>query len=671
MTELIITEKPSAAAKIAESFEGAKLNTLNGVKYWVAGDIVVASAVGHLFGLKKTERFYPVFNLEWKPSYEHRGSSFQKPYFQTLKSLGKKASIFTVATDYDIEGEVIGLNIIRELFKLKDANRMKFSTLTKSELRKAYTNKSKHLNWGQASAGVVRHNLDWYYGINLSQILSSSISKTLNRYQPMSIGRVQGPTLAILAEREIEIQKFKPVPFWQIFANLWLNSQNFQASHEKSKFWKKSEAENIFKKIKNKDGRVVSIKKAKQKIPVPIPFDLTSLQVESFRVFKYSPSMTLKIAQRLYTNALISYPRTSSQKLPKSLGLRKIVQNLGRNSNYSGIASEVLKTRIVPNEGRKLDPAHPSIYPTGELPKKLDVAERRVYDLIVRRFFSVFGTPGEREFTRVKMEIVGETFGFRGAVTTFQGWQTWYGPYVFRKELELPVLKVGQILKQNSELADKETQPPTRYNRASLVKLLEKEGLGTKSTRSQIIETLEKRRYIAGSPIEVTSFGLNVYGVFKKHASSVLSVKLTRKMDEAMKRVFDGKIKPSAVLSGAEKAVRELYAELKANSEKIGKALSKSFVETRRKQSILMPCHKCGGDLVIRVSRASKKRFIACNSYPKCKLTWPLPQRGVIKPTKQKCKDCNLAIRLMARTGRKPWFFCPNPDCVSKEKKDE
>ena len=173
MIELIISEKPSAAEKIAASFGKPTLKRLNGVKYWEVdnGRILIGSAVGHLFGLKKTERFYPVFNLEWQPSYSGRGASFQRPYFQTLKSLGKKADTVTVATDYDIEGEVIGLNIVRELLGFKDANRMKFSTLTVAELQDAYKNKAKTLNWGQANAGVVRHTLDWYYGINLSQII--------------------------------------------------------------------------------------------------------------------------------------------------------------------------------------------------------------------------------------------------------------------------------------------------------------------------------------------------------------------------------------------------------------------------------------------------------------------------------------------------------------------
>lgn len=670
MAELVIAEKPSAALKIAQSFGKYSKKVLHGVAYYKvpSENITIASAVGHLFGLKKVERLYPTFNLEWKPTYEtSKSSAFTKKYFMTLKSLGKRAKEYTIATDYDIEGEVIGLNIIRELFKKKDASRMKFSTLMPAELQRAYKEKSKSINWPQARAGIVRHNIDWFYGINLSYIVGSAVSKALNRYQPISIGRVQGPTLAILAERELEIQKFKPENFWQIFANLWLNSQKVQAVHERDKFWKKEEAEEIFYKVRNKDGAITDIKKAKQKVNVPFPFDLTSLQIEAYRVFRYPPAMTLRLAQSLYSNAYISYPRTSSQKLPFSLGLKVIVEKLAKQKNYTSIASQILRGNLKPNEGPKSDSAHPSIYPTGELPTKLIPQEAKLYDLIVKRFLSVFGEPGERESTRVNMSIQGETFLFSGIVTTKAGWQVIYAPYSKRKEVELPVLRIGQVLKQSTEFAEKETQPPPRYTHASLIKKLEKEGLGTKATRSSIIETLEKRNYTQGSPIAVTQFGMKIYDTFRKNAHEILSVELTRHLEAEMQKVFDGNMTPEKVLKDAELNVRKLYTQLKSNSDVIGASLSEEFEKTRKKQAELIPCPKCKkGMFVSRVSKKSRKRFMACNRYPDCKITWPLPQKGVITVTKKTCEDCG-NIKLQAKSAKKPWLFCPNPDCKSKE----
>ena len=190
MTELIITEKPKSAQKIAEALADGKplKKGEKGVYYYEItrgkNDIIVACAVGHLFGIAEKHKKglkYPVFDVEWQPLYEiNKDAAFSKKYFDTLKKLSKKADTFTVACDYDIEGSVIGMNIIKFICKQKDARRMKFSTLTKPDLVKAYENASKSLDWGQAIAGETRHNLDFYYGINLSRALIASIKKAGN-----------------------------------------------------------------------------------------------------------------------------------------------------------------------------------------------------------------------------------------------------------------------------------------------------------------------------------------------------------------------------------------------------------------------------------------------------------------------------------------------------------
>src|SRR3989338_852299 len=228
MYELIICEKPAAANKIAEALADGKAIKENyqGVPYYKLThgkkDIVVACAVGHLYGLSEKVKkgwIFPVFDIEWQPVSENsKGAAFTKKYLNTIKKLAKDANEFTVATDFDQEGEVIGLNIIRYLCKKKDANRMKFSTLTKDELRESYKNKSKHIEWGQAESGEARHFLDFYNGINYSRALTAAIKST-GAFKIMSTGRVQGPALKIIVDREREIRAFVPKPFWQIQLN--------------------------------------------------------------------------------------------------------------------------------------------------------------------------------------------------------------------------------------------------------------------------------------------------------------------------------------------------------------------------------------------------------------------------------------------------------------------
>ena len=230
--ELIITEKPQAAAKIADALDDKhspkKLNNAGISYYEVTKDkkkIYVGCAVGHLFTLKQIKSngsnsaSLPIFDIQWVPSFISRKGDFTKKYYDTLLKLAKNSSSLTVATDYDIEGEVIGLNIVKHLAGQQDASRMKFSTLTTNELIEAYNAKMPNINWGQALAGESRHYLDWYYGINLSRALMNAI-KTTGRFKIMSIGRVQGPALKLIVDKEKEINKFVSTPYWQILIDV-------------------------------------------------------------------------------------------------------------------------------------------------------------------------------------------------------------------------------------------------------------------------------------------------------------------------------------------------------------------------------------------------------------------------------------------------------------------
>jgi DNA topoisomerase I len=668
--QLIIAEKPSAAEKIASALGSAKKNKVGTVSWFEIPDkkICVASAVGHLFGLTSSKRGYPVFDVEWKPTFEtSKSAAYAKKYYSVLQKVAKKCNEFIVATDYDIEGEVIGLNIVRFLCKQKDAQRMKFSTLTKEDLIEAYKNRLKTLDWGQARAGETRHTLDWYYGINLSKAAMSAVSKSTNRFVKLSIGRVQGPALMLLAEREREIQKFNPVPYWQIFANIKLKTGVFEAIHFEDKFWEENKAKQIFKKVKDKPAKIAKIAKTKQNVLPPFPFDLTSLQIEAYRCFKISPKRTLSAAQDLYTSALISYPRTSSQKLPAKLGFRKILNNLIKNPKYSAIIKQVLKTSLKPNEGKKSDPAHPAIYPTGNFPKSLEGDTAKIYDLIVKRFFSVFGEPGERESTKVGWLIENEPFVMHGIITTKLGWQEWYKPYSDKKELEIPPLQIGEVYSEETRLNADETKPPKRYTPASVIKALEKENLGTKATRANIIEILRDRGYIQGTPIQVTELGLRVIDTFSKYASTILSKELTRKFEEEMEQIRNNKKKPESVLSDAKKIIIDICKNFDKNHENIGKLLGNAFIETQTKKNTLCTCLKCGkGDMRVLTSRKTRKRFLACSAYPKCKTCWGMPQKGSFSVLKTNCKCGTPYVNFYIRKGR-PWRLCLNPDCEYKE----
>lgn len=675
--ELIITEKPKAAQRIADALADGKVSKgkIGKVAYYKfkrgGKDVVVGCAVGHLFGLAEKNKgkwTYPVFDVEWKPIYEvNKGAMFAKKYIETLKKLSKNTDTYTVATDFDTEGSTIGLNIIRFICKQKDARRMKFSTLTKPDLVKAYENASPHLDWGQARAGETRHELDWYYGINLSRALTSAI-KSAGMFKILSSGRVQGPALKIIVEKEKEILAFKPKLYWQIELDGKVKKGLITAWHEAGKFWKKKEAQDIVKKVKGKDGFVKNVKKTRTEQSPPVPFDLTTLQTEAYRCFGITPKKTLDLAQEIYTSGLISYPRTSSQKLPKAIGYGKIITRISKQKHYSSLCKKLLtKKTLHPNQGKKTDPAHPAIFPTGLVPKDLGKRRQSIYDLIVKRFLACFAQPAVKENVVVKIEVNSEIFVAKGSVTTDKGWYVFYEPYVKAKDEELPQTKEKEkVTVKKVKLHEKQTQPPKRFTQASIIRELEKKNLGTKATRANIVDTLFKRGYVGGKAIEATKLGFATVKTLGKYSPKILDEKLTRHFEMEMERVRENKKKPKEVLEEAKDLLENILKEFKEKEEKIGKGLLEATIETRKKESLVGDCPVCEeGELNLR--RGKFGRFIACSKYPDCKTTFSIPNTGLVKTSEEKCKECEHPLILMIRKAKKPQQVCINPDCPSKK----
>lgn len=658
---LIITEKPQAADKIANALGSARKISGFGVPYYeVSRDgekIVVAAAAGHLFTLvQKTRGQTPVFDLEWKPSYEKK-AAFTKKFYDVLKKLCRNAKSFIVATDYDVEGEVIGWNILRFICGQEDAKRMKYSTLTSSELNQAYENLMPSLNWGQAIAGETRHYLDWMYGINLSRALMESIKKA-GSFKIMSIGRVQGPALRLVVDKELEINAFKPSPFWQVF--IWID--DVQLKYIKD-ITDKKELEK-FNGLKGKTADVKTITREENILP-PAPFDLTTLQTEAYKFFKINPARTLQIAQRLYLAGLISYPRTSSQKIPQSIMHRKIIEKL--KSKF-----EIVKyvAREKPVEGSKSDPAHPSIYPTGEY-EELYGEDKKIYELIVKRFISCFCSDALVENKTIAAAINKLKFFVKGLQIKEKGWMNVYTAYL--QEKKLPDMN-GPAKIEKLRQEEKMTQPPKRYTPASLISELSKKNLGTKSTRAAIIETLYNRGYIREQSIEATPLGISLISTLEKHSPIIIDEKLTRRFEKGMNDIQTTKKnlqeKEKQVIEEAKKVITEISKEFKISEDKVGKELveaNNNLREEEKEKNKLVLCPVCKkGQLAITFSRKTKKKFVACDKYPECKTTFSLPQNGLIKKTGKQC-ECGFPLLMLIRKGRRPWTFCFNPNCKTRQ----
>jgi len=648
MYELIISEKPQAAEKIAKALADGSPRKVreSGVNYFAlkhkGKEIRIASAVGHLYilGEKGGESWkYPVFDTEWKPIFKvNKAAGYTADYIRAIMELGKNADEVTVAADFDIEGEVIGLNIIRFALGRKDAARMKFSTLTKDELVKSYENKLPTLEWGQAYAGETRHTLDWFYGINLSRAFTQAIKVGTNQFKVLSSGRVQAPSLHFLAERERKIEAFNPETFWEIYLDGNSEGINFQAKYIGDKIFEEDKVKEILEKTKGKDGKVQDIVSRKFKQSTPTPFDLTSLQMEANNMFSFTPKRTLEIAQKLYIEGVTSYPRTSSQKLPKELEFKKILEKLKQQPLLKDKIEIVYKVNpsLKPNEGKKTDPAHPAIHPTGEVPKKLNPQEQKLYDLICKRFLAVFGNSAQRETNTIKIDIEDEIFILKGTRTLEKNWHELYEPYLKFEEVELPELHKGNSVKNKKiEEIEKQTQPPKRYTQASIIKELEKRNLGTKATRSAILENLYNRGYVIDRSIKVTTLGLQMDEVLSNEVPDLIDEKLTRQFEEEMNKIREKKSTPQSVLKTAQERLTKILGDVKKNEVELGKQLAKASNLARIEMATVGKCPNCEeGTLMIRVAKKTGQKFVGCNKYPDCKTIFNLPKVPVIKPIK-------------------------------------
>jgi len=685
---LVLAEKPEAARRIAEALDqkgkAARLD-MRGVPYFRAENngrtIVVVPALGHLYTVAQERGrrdYYPVFNYRWVPKYVENGRDKQvRTFIEAIDELSRGASERINACDYDIEGSTIGYTILKYACgeKERDAKRMRFSTLMDQEIQDAYRSLSPSLDLNLVEAGLTRHEVDWLWGVNLSRALMLAAKHWSGRYATLSTGRVQGPTLNFLVEREKEIRSFVPTPFWNLNAKAEIGDALYDVAYENEKIPKRDLASKILEETSGKDGTIEDIQVKSYHQAPPTPFDLGSLQSDAYRHFGYTPSRTLNIAERLYLSAFISYPRTSSQKLPPAIGYADILRSLGKRKEYKDLVEIVLSKRdLKPQEGKKDDPAHPAIYPTGNAPQTaLSPPEEKLLDLITKRFFAVFGDTALRQSMRVVIKVNGHTFYLSGRRILKEGWLKLYQPYAKEDEVVLPTLEIGQrIPLRQVAIEDKFVQPPPRYNPSSVLRLMEEEGIGTKATRASIVDTLYDRGYVRDERMVVTDLGFTVTETLERNSPRIVSVKFTRELEEKMEKIETGSELRENVLAEAIGRLKPILEELRSRETSIGQTLSEAIRRAQLEKRIIGPCPRCRtGNLIIIYSRKSGKRFAGCTNFRNgtCQAAFPLPQHLYgVKPARRSCKVCQWPMVEVKPKEKRPWNLCLNPDCPSKAK---
>jgi DNA topoisomerase-1 len=680
---LVICEKPDAARRVTDALSGGSFESqlVDGITVFtfkrMSEDFVVCAAQGHVYGISdpSDERtVYPVFDVEWYSSDlidEDDANAARR--ISAIRKLAAGATKFVNACDFDAEGETIGYNILRYACggKEKDALRARFSTLTEEDLVKAFDDLRPRAGEGLARAGRARHAVDFVWGVNLSRALSQSALVSGHRYRTVSVGRVQGPTLHFLVQREREIKEFVPVPYWKVSGTFDRDGRRFVTGYANERVETKFLAEKVREDCLGKEAIATVVRRSIIQVGPPVPFNVGDLQKEAYRVFGYAPIRTLQIAERLYLGALISYPRTGSQLLPPSINYKGIIQGVGKMVEYSAHAAELLRIEPKPVQGAKSDPAHPAIHPTGERPKRsLDPSEAAVFDLIVRRFLAAFGPSAIRELVGVTLAAGEHEFKLAGGRTVSPGWMKYYGRYVSYKDVDLPPVSEGDRFGVVEVRVEEKFEPrPPRYNQSSLLEKMEREGIGTKATRADIISTLVGRGYVSGESMEVTELGLSVVETMTKYAPSIVSTKLTREIEEKLGAVEGGEEGEATLLRETVRSIASQVADLNFNEEAVGRELGSALMATVAKSFVLGKCPVCkAGELRIIRSKATKKRFVGCTNYSSgCRASAPLPQKGTIKTSTKACEHCSWPV-VYVMGGRRAWKLCVNPGCPGKRK---
>ncbi len=682
---LIISEKPSAAKRIAEALDEdstpdeIKRGSVSYYQCRREGDtLLVAYALGHLFDLRQTEKgwMYPRLSTEWVPRYEvNKRAAGTKPVINLIMTISKDVDQIVVATDYDIEGSLIGYLTLKYACRTdpNHAARMVFSTLTRDELKNAYMSRASTLDFPMIEAGHARHEVDWLYGINLTRALTLAIKEASGWFKIVSTGRVQGPTLALVAERDRDINVFVPTPFWTILTTATHADKDFLLEYSKRRIETKREADAIVSDLQGAAAFVDSITRKKSIQKPPVPFNLSGLQSESYRHFGFKPSRTLAIAQTLYLDALISYPRTGSEKIPPSIDIEGILAGLKEQRKYKALVGQVIDgDNLVPVQGKKEDPAHPAIHPTGtKSERKLTPSETKVYDLVVRRFLALFGEPAARESVRADIKAGEHLFYLRGLKVLKRGWMDLYDPYVSHKEVLIPSIDEGdKVVLASVTTETKHTSPRPRFNPSSLLKLLEKENLGTKGTRAAIVDSLRSRGYTLGDRFELSTLGYALFETLQQYIPEILSAEFTRQLEKEMEHIQTGETDREKVLIQVRNELSRLLKRFKEQEGPIGAFLVSGLQRYWKAKEEIGPCPKCGeGTLFIIRSPKTGKRFVGCSRYKEgdCDQSFPLPQKGEITPLDRQCPHCGHSmIRVSSR--RRPWETCINwAECPGRQ----
>jgi DNA topoisomerase-1 len=694
---LIITEKNNSAKKIAEILSSgeAKSDATYKVPFYTwtdaGGDQMTVGLKGHVMGVA-----FPDGYSNWQETDLHElidaelvAEPTDKNVVKAVRKLSKEADEVVIATDFDREGELIGLEALQQAL---DANpkitsvdvserppvkRARYSALTKDEIERAFSNLDE-LSYDLAYAGSARQDIDLIWGATLTRAVSLASRRFGSNF--LSVGRVQSPTLALVVERELERRAHVPKPFWELFANFSHPDGAFEAHHSVDKFWDKAEAEAALAGTKS-PGVVKEVSSKRNTRKPPTPLNTTAFTTDASSRLGITPAAAMRVAEDLYMDGFISYPRTDNTVYPASLNTQELVSSLVRIPDFEA-AKGLLDAPLVATRGKKETTDHPPIYPTQAVyPGALDGPKKRVYELVVRRFLATFSPPMITESTRADIEAGSETYFVRGSVVVDPGFAAIY-TYARSSDDEIPALEEGQSLEIEGEpwIVDKETQPPSRISQGKLIELMEEAGLGTKATRADIIQKLYDRGYVYSNPPEPSETGIAMYTAFHEYVPRMATPEMTAELERDMDQIAAGETSKDEVVRISREMLHTTTTELEERKEDFAKQIWRGMDEDK----FLGPCKVCqeagrkrenGEPNRLRIiDLKGGKRMYGCEGWLRddpespdsCPVSGPLPGRFYeLWRLEEVCSVCGERPRLTVkkRGPGRPWKLCLNDDC--------
>lgn len=573
MKSLVLAEKPSVAREIARVLGCTQTHKsyIEGPKY------IVTWALGHLIELKMPEHYdtkYKQWNLEDLPIIPDKmGLKVMKQtshQYKAIESLAKRKDVkeCIIATDAGREGELVARWILEKIRWNKPIKRLWISSHTDRSIKEGFTKLRPGSEYENLYASAVcRAEADWLIGLNVTRALTTKYK------DPLSAGRVQTPTLALVMEREKTIQTFKPQEYWTISAQIGPLKADWEENGEK-RIFSKDQVDHILAKGKGQKAVVQSINRTAKSEQQPLPYDLTELQRDANKRFGFSAKKTSSVLQKLYEqHKLVTYPRTDSRYLTTDMeatmldrveaiagGYKEEVRSILANKG------KVVAKRVFNNE-KVTD--HHAIIPTEErlFLRDLESDERKLYDLIVKRFLALFYPAYQYETVRAVFDVNGESFSAKETVVIDAGFKAITG-----KDEEISGQKLGQITKGQSfsigqvQAEKKLTEPPARFSESDILGQMEKYGLGTPATRAEIIERIIETEVVERKTgrLHPTPKGKQLMDLVNEELTSP---ELTAQWEKELEAISRGKGDPKQFLKRIRKQTEQLISEIKTSDK--------------------------------------------------------------------------------------------------------